>query len=111
MQIKEMPAYFADYDTSVTFISMEELKRDHSALPHGGFVFRCGETSDGAKQMIEYKLKLDSNPEFTGSVLVAVARAVTRLAAKGDVGAKTILDLPPALLSPLSPEELRAHSL
>ncbi len=110
-EIKEMPAYFADYDTSVTFISMEELKRDHASLPHGGFVFRCGETSDGAKQMIEYKLKLDSNPEFTGSVLVAVARAVTRLAAKGEIGAKTILDLPPALLSPLSPEELRAHSL
>ncbi len=109
--IKEMPAYFADYDTSVTFISMEELKRDHAALPHGGFVFRSGCTSDGAKQMIEYKLKLDSNPEFTGSVLVAVARAAKRLSEKGMKGALTILDLPPSMLSPLSPEELRKHSL
>jgi diaminopimelate dehydrogenase len=110
-EIKEMPNYFADYDTTVTFITMEELKQNHASLPHGGFVIRTGETSDGTKQMIEYRLKLDSNPEFTGSVLVAVARAVTRLAAEGISGAKTILDLPPSSLSPLSPEELRAHSL
>ncbi len=110
-EIKEMPNYFSDYNTTVTFISMEELKRDHKALPHGGFVIRCGETSDGVKQTIEYSLKLDSNPEFTGSVLVAVARAVTRLAAEGVKGAKTILDLPPSSLSPQSPEELRSHSL
>lgn len=110
-EIKTMPNYFADYDTFVHFISMEELKRDHSALPHGGFVIRTGETSGGKHQMIEYRLKLDSNPEFTGSVLVAVARAAARLSAKGESGARTILDLPPALLSPLSEEELRAHYL
>jgi len=90
---------------------MEELKRDHASLPHGGFVIRTGKTSDGNSQMIEYRLKLDSNPEFTGSVLVAVARAAARLSAKGESGAKTILDLPPALLSPLSEEELHAHYL
>ena len=110
-EIKSMPGYFADYDTSVTFISMDELKEKHLSLPHGGYVFRSGETSDRTKQMIEFKLSLDSNPEFTGSVLVACARAVTRLIEKGECGAKTILDLPPALLSPYSPEELRAHSL
>lgn len=110
-EIKTMPNYFSDYDTFVHFISMEELKRDHSALPHGGFVIRTGETSGGNHQMIEYRLKLDSNPEFTGSVLVAVARAAARLSAKGEIGARTILDLPPALLSPLSEEELRAHYL
>jgi len=109
--IKEMPNYFADYDTTVNFITLEELKRDHIGLPHGGFVFRCGETSDGTKQMIEYRLQLDSNPEFTGSVLVSVARAAHRLSQKGECGARTILDLPPALLSPESPEQLRAHSL
>lgn len=110
-QIKEMPNYFADYDTTVHFISMQELKENHSALPHGGFVFRSGKTSENTSQMIEFRLKLDSNPEFTGSVLVAVARAVTRLAADGICGAKTILDLPPSSMSPLSPEELRAHLL
>lgn len=110
-EIKEMPNYFADYHTTVHFITLEELRRDHATLPHGGFVIRAGETSDGTKQMIEYRLKLDSNPEFTGSVLVAVARAVTRLSQRGEKGAKTILDLPPALLSPLSPEELRARNL
>ncbi|MBR7164926.1 MAG: diaminopimelate dehydrogenase [Clostridia bacterium] len=110
-EIKEMPNYFADYDTTVHFITLDELKEKHAALPHGGFVFRSGETSDGIRQMIEYRLGLDSNPEFTGSVLLAVARAVTRLAAKGDKGAKTILDIPPAMLSPKTPEELRAHSL
>ncbi len=110
-QIKEMPNYFADYDTTVHFISMQELKENHNALPHGGFVFRSGKTSENNSQMIEFRLKLDSNPEFTGSVLVAVARAVTRLTADGVCGAKTILDLPPSSLSPLSPEELRAHLL
>ena len=110
-EIKTMPNYFADYDTFVHFISMEELKRDHSALPHGGFVIRTGETSNGNKQIIEYRLKLDSNPEFTGSVLVAVARAAMRLSAKKESGARTILDIPPALLSPLSSDELRAHYL
>ncbi len=110
-EIKTMPNYFADYNTFVHFISMEELKRDHASLPHGGFVIRTGKTSDGNSQMIEYRLKLDSNPEFTGSVLVAVARAAARLSAKGESGAKTILDIPPALLSPLSEEELRAHYL
>ena len=110
-EIKEMPNYFADYDTTVTFVTLDELRRDHAALPHGGFVIRSGETSDGNKQMIEYRLKLDSNPEFTGSVLVAVARAATRLAAKGEKGCKTIFDRPPAILSPESPESLRAHCL
>ena len=110
-EIKEMPNYFADYNTTVTFVTLDELHRDHAALPHGGFVIRSGETSDGTKQMIEYRLKLDSNPEFTGSVLVAVARAATRLAEKGEKGCKTILDLPPAMLSPESPEDLRAHCL
>ena len=110
-QIKEMPNYFADYDTTVHFITKEEMARDHAGLPHGGFVFRSGETTDGTKHMIEYSLKLDSNPEFTGSVLVAVARAAKRLFDKGETGCRTILDLPPALLSPLSEEELRAHCL
>ena len=110
-EIKTMPNYFADYDTIVHFISMEEMKRDHAMLPHGGFVFRCGETSEGVKQIIEYRLKLDSNPEFTGSVLVACARAAMRLAAKGETGARTILDLSPAQLSPLSADELRAKCL
>ncbi|MBP5289531.1 MAG: diaminopimelate dehydrogenase [Clostridia bacterium] len=110
-EIKEMPNYFSDYDTTVNFITKEELARDHAGLPHGGFVFRSGETSDGTKHMIEYSLKLDSNPEFTGSVLVAVARATARLAQEGAKGCKTILDLPPAYLSALSGEELRAHML
>ena len=109
--IREMPNYFADYDTIVHFISEEELRRDHAALPHGGFVFRCGSTSEGNRQLIEYRLKLDSNPEFTGSVLVAIARAAVRMASEGMCGAKTILDIPPAMLSPLDSEELRAHSL
>ncbi len=110
-EIKEMPNYFADYDTTVHFISLEELKQHHASLPHGGFVIRTGETSSGNKQMIEYRLKLDSNPEFTGSVLVAVARGAVRLSQEGASGAKTILDLPPSYLSPLSSEELRAHYL
>ena len=111
--IKTMPNYFADYDTTVTFITAEEMRRDHANLPHGGFVIRTGKT--GAKgehnHTIEYRLQLDSNPEFTSGVLTALARAVVRLNAKGDVGCKTIFDLPPAMLSPLSAEVLRAQML
>ena len=112
-QIKEMPNYFADYDTIVNFISMEELKRDHSGIPHGGFVIRTGKTGFNKEHnhVIEYSLKLDSNPEFTASVIVAFARAAYRMAAKGDSGCKTVFDVPPALLSSKSPEELRAHLL
>jgi len=106
-EIKEMPGYFADYDTTVHFISQEELTEKHSGMPHGGFVIRTGVTGDGHRQRIEYALQLDSNPEFTASVLVACARAVWRLAWEGSSGAKTILDIPPAYLSPKSGEELR----
>ena len=106
-EIKEMPAYFADYDTTVHFISQEELLANHSGMPHGGFVIRTGATGDGSGQRIEYALELASNPAFTGSVLVACARAVWRLASEGNFGAKTILDVPPAYLSAKSPEELR----
>ncbi len=111
--IVEMPNYFADYDTTVTFVSAEELARDHAGLPHGGSVIRTGVTGlEGAhKHVVEFKLDLESNPEFTGSVLVACARAAHRLAESGQAGCKTIFDIPPALLSPLSPEELRAHML
>ena len=111
--IKEMPNYFADYDTTVHFISEEEFAANHSGMNHGGFVFRTGVTGNNGehKQVIEYSLKLDSNPEFTGSVLVAYARAISKLAAKGDFGCKTVFDIAPALLSPLSGEELRAHML
>jgi len=110
-EIKTMPAYFADYDTTVHFITMEELKRDHAGIPHGGFVLRSGTTGDGTRQMIEYSLKLGSNPEFTASVLVACARAVYRLGASGEVGARTIFDLPPALLSPKDGATLRKELL
>lgn len=112
-QIKTMPNYFADYDTTVTFITKEELNRDHSGIPHGGFVIRTGKTGvdNGHTHTIEYSLKLDSNPEFTASVLVAYARAVCRLADRGVVGCKTVFDIAPADLSPLSPEELRATLL
>lgn len=109
--IKTMPNYFADYDTTVTFITAEEMKKSHSALPHGGSVIRCGETSDGIKETIEFSLKLDSNPEFTGSVLCAIARAAFRLSKEGGYGCKTIFDIPPAYLSAYSAEELRAHML
>ena len=110
-EIKEMPAYFADYDTIVHFISQEELLANHSGMPHGGFVIRTGATGDGSLQRVEYALELQSNPAFTGSVLVACARAVWKLANKGDFGAKTILDIPPAYLSPKSGEELRKNLL
>ncbi|MBE6765280.1 MAG: diaminopimelate dehydrogenase [Ruminococcaceae bacterium] len=108
-EIKEMPNYFADYDTTVTFITMEELKRDHNGIPHGGRVIRTGATGwdNENKAIIEYSLKLDSNPEFTSSVLVAYARAVYRLNKEGKTGCVTVLDVPPAYLSPKSGEELR----
>lgn len=110
-EIKTMPNYFADYDTTVHFISAEEMKQNHSGLPHGGSVIYSGSTSDGNKHVIEYSLKLDSNSEFTGSVLIACARAAQRLNSEGASGAKTIFDLPPAYLSAKSGEELRAHLL
>ncbi|MBR5182177.1 MAG: diaminopimelate dehydrogenase [Clostridiales bacterium] len=111
--IKEMPNYFADYDTTVHFISEEEFARDHSRINHGGFVFRTGKTGANKENthVIEYSLKLDSNPEFTGSVLTAYARAIYRLSQKGDYGCKTVFDIAPALLSPLSGDDLRAHLL
>ena len=112
-QIKEMPNYFADYDTTVTFITAEEMARDHSGLPHGGCVIRTGTTGvDGEHtHTVEYKLTLDSNPEFTASVLVACARAVYKAYTRGETGCKTVFDIPPVDLSPLSPEELRAKLL
>ena len=110
--IKTMPNYFEPYDTTVEFITEEELKEKHSKMPHGGFVIRTGETGrDGNKHVIEYSLKLDSNPEFTSSVLVAFARAIGRLATEGVTGCKTVFDIAPAYLSPMSGEELRAHLL
>ncbi len=110
-EIKTMPNYFADYDTTVTFITEEELLRDHCGIPHGGKVIRTGTTGEGNNHVIEYSLKLDSNPEFTASVIVAFARAVDRLYKRGERGCKTVFDIAPADLSPLSPEELRAHLL
>jgi len=111
--IKNMPNYFADYDTIVHFITKEELDRDHSGIPHGGFVIRSGKTGfDGEhKHIIEYSLKLDSNPEFTSSVIVAYARAAYRLNKEGACGCKTVLDVPPAYLSPNSAEDLRKRLL
>ena len=107
-EIKEMPNYFADYDTIVHFISEEELALDHSGMPHGGFVIRTGKTGDELQNnhVIEYSLKLDSNPEFTASVIVAFARAAYRLNAKGECGCKTVFDIPPALLSAEPYDEL-----
>ena len=110
-QIKEMPNYFADYDTTVNFISLEELKKNHNGIPHGGFVIRTGETSDGVKHVIEYSLKLDSNPEFTGSVLIAYARAAARLSARGDYGCKTVFDIAPKDLVSVDYSELLKHTL
>ncbi len=111
--IVTMPNYFDEYDTTVTFISAEEMARDHAELPHGGFVFRTGKTglSKEHSHTIEYRLTLDSNPEFTAGVLVALARAIDRMAKRGDKGCKTVFDVAPADLSPLSGEELRAHML
>lgn len=111
--IKNMPNYFADYDTTVHFISEEELKANHSGIPHGGFVFRTGATgwNEEHKHIIEYNLKLDSNPEFTSSVILAFARAINRLHQEGQSGCKTVFDIAPAYLSPKSGEELRKHLL
>ncbi|MBR6918450.1 MAG: diaminopimelate dehydrogenase [Clostridia bacterium] len=111
-EIVTMPDYFADYDTTVKFISAEEMKRDHSELPHGGFVIRSGKSGDGShKHTIEYKLTLDSNPEFTAGVLVAAARGVYRMRSRGETGCITLFDVAPKDLSPLSPDELRASML
>lgn len=110
--IKTMPNYFDAYNTTVHFISEEELKRDHSKMPHGGFVIRTGETGEeGNKHVIEYSLKLDSNPEFTASVLIAYARAAYRLNQKGENGARSVFDIAPALLSMKTPEQLRKEIL
>ena len=112
-EIKTMPNYFADYDTTVHFISEEELKRDHSRIPHGGFVLRSGSTGweEEKRHLIEYSLKLDSNPEFTASVIAAYARAAYRLSGEGAHGCKTVFDIAPAYLSAKSGEELRASLL
>lgn len=112
-EIKTMPNYFDEYDTTVHFITEEELQRDHAGIPHGGFVFRTGVTgwNKEHKHVIEYSLKLDSNPEFTSSVIVAFARAVNRLHSEGSYGCKTVFDIAPAYLSPLSGDEIRAHLL
>ena len=110
--IKTMPNYFDEYNTTVHFISEEELKRDHSKMPHGGFVIRTGETGEeGNKHVIEYSLKLASNPEFTASVLIAYARAAYRLNQKGENGARSVFDIAPALLSMKTPEQLRKEIL
>lgn len=112
-EIKTMPNYFADYDTTVHFITEEELKANHSGIPHGGFVIRCGKTGMNKENnhIIEYSLKLDSNPEFTSSVLIAYARAAYRLNKEGQKGCKTVFDIAPAYLCSQSGEELRKHML
>lgn len=110
-EIVNMPNYFADYDTTVHFITEEELKKNHSGIPHGGFVLRTGKTGEGNNHLIEYSLKLDSNPEFTSSVLVAYARAAYRLHKEGQFGCKTVFDIAPAYLSPKSGDELRRTML
>lgn len=110
-EIRNMPNYFADYDTVVHFISEETLRAEHGTMPHGGNVIRSGRTGTNSNQIIEFSLKLDSNPEFTASVLVAYARAVYRMAKDGQKGAKTVFDVPFGLLSPKSPDELRKELL
>ncbi|MCR5055457.1 MAG: diaminopimelate dehydrogenase [Clostridia bacterium] len=112
-EIKTMPNYFADYDTTVHFISMEELKRDHAGIPHGGFVIRTGATGKDKENVhvIEYRLQLDSNPEFTASAIMAFCRAIDRLSKEGVTGCKTVFDIAPAYLSPLSGDELRRTML
>lgn len=105
-EIKTMPKYFADYDTVVHFISEDELRRNHSEMPHAGNVIHIGKTGDNHKHVVEYSLKLDSNPEFTGSILVAYARAVYRMSQNGERGAKTIFDIAPSLISEKSKDEL-----
>ncbi len=109
--IKTMPNYFDEYDTTVNFISEEEFEKEHTTLPHGGFVMRSGVTGNGTSQLIEYSLTLGSNPEFTSCVLVAYARAVARLSAEGECGCKTVFDIAPKYLSPLDDEDIRAHLL
>jgi diaminopimelate dehydrogenase len=108
-----MPNYFSDYDTTVNFISQEELNKNHSGIPHGGFVFRSGKTgvNGETRHIIEYSLKLGSNPEFTSSILVAYARAAVRMKNEGMTGCKTVFDIAPAYLSPKSGDELRASML
>ena len=112
-EIKSMPNYFADYDTTVNFITEEELQKNHAGIPHGGFVIRSGKTGWNLEHnhIIEYSLKLDSNPEFTASVIVACARAAVRMKSEGMKGCKTIFDIPPAYLCNISAEDLRAHLL
>lgn len=110
-EIKTMPNYFSDYDTTVVFVSQEELNVNHSGLPHGGLVIRSGKTGNNNNQRVEFQLELDSNPEFTSSVLVCCARAVSRLHKKGQNGAISMLDIPISMLSPLSSEELREKYL
>lgn len=109
--IVTMPDYFADYDTKVHFISEEVLRRDHSTMPHGGFVIRSGETGEGSKQVMEFSLRLESNPEFTSSVLVAYARATYRMNRNGEIGARTPFDVAPGLLSPKTAAQLRKELL
>lgn len=109
--IVTMPDYFADYETTVHFITEEELKREHAKMPHGGFVIRSGKTGENTDQVIEFSLKLDSNPEFTSSVLTAYARAAYKLQRKGETGAKTVYDIAPGLLSAKSPADLRKELL
>lgn len=109
--IRNMPHDFSEYDTTVNFITEEELLRDHMGMPHGGFVIRTGKTGAGTKQRVEFSLKLDSNPEFTASVLTAYARAVYRLSGEGQTGARTVFDIPLACLSPKTAEELRKELL
>lgn len=112
-EIKTMPNYFADYDTTVYFITEEELQRDHAGIPHGGLVLRTGKTgvNGGHNHVIEYSLKLDSNPEFTACVLIAYARAAYRMNREGMAGCKTVFDVAPAYLSPMTPEEMRSRLL
>ena len=110
-EIKQMPNYFADYHTTVHFVSADELRQNHSGMPHGGMVLRTGITSADTKQRMEFGLTLDSNPEFTASVLVAYARAIVRMARDGQTGARTVFDIPLGLLSPLAPEQLRRELL
>ena len=110
-EIKEMPNYFSDYDTTVHFITLEELKKNHNGIPHGGFVIRSGKTSDGVNHVIEYSLKLDSNPEFTGSVIIAYARAVYRFSQRNEVGCFTVFDVAPKDIQTVPYEDLLAHTL
>ena len=110
-EIVNMPNYFADYDTTVHFITEDEMQKNHKGMPHGGFVIRTGVTGNGTNQRMEFSLSLNSNPEFTSSVLVAYARAVYRLSKEGHTGARSVLDIPFSYLSPKSGEDLRRELL